>query len=131
VFDLFIIMVVGFLVPLGISSFLPVNIPIWHIALWLVVLTMTLILIKIGRAPGFIQHWLAQVFRPRCYHPGKRRQSHFRINEAAYRGAVEIAKTPEQPFSPQELEQIRANVRQLRQVRREADLLSPDKSLQF
>lgn len=122
VFDLFIIMVVGFLVPLGISSFLPVNIPIWHIALWLAVLTMTLILIKIGRAPGFIQHWLTQVLRPQSYHPGKRRQPHFLIVD----GEVETAKNPEQPFSTEELERIRTNVRQLRQARREADLLSTD-----
>ncbi len=131
VFDLFIIMVVGFLVPLGISSFLPVNIPIWHIALWLVALTMTLILVKIGRAPGFIQHWLAQVFRPRLYHPGKRRQPHFLVNEAVYRGEVEAAKNPEQPFSREELERIRTNVLQLRQARREAELLSSGKSLEF
>lgn len=129
VFDLFIIMVVGFLVPLGISSFLPVNIPVWHIALWLVALTMTLILIKIGRAPGFIQHWLTQAFRPSRYHPGKRRQSHFRISDAVYRGEVEAAENPEQPFSPQELEGIRSNVRQLRQARREAELLSSGKCL--
>ena len=37
VFDLFVIMVIGFLGPLGVSSFMPVNIPIWHIALWLAV----------------------------------------------------------------------------------------------
>lgn len=131
VFDLFIIMVVGFLVPLGISSFLPVNIPIWHIALWLVALTMTLILIKIGRAPGFIQHWLTQVFRPRLYHPGKRRQPHLLVNEAVYRGEVEAAENPEQPFSREELERIRTNVLQLRQARREAELLSSGKSLEF
>jgi len=129
VFDLFVIMVIGFLVPLSISSFMPVNIPVWHIALWLVALTMTLILIKIGRAPGFIQHWLTPEFRPRSYHPGKRRQSHLLIIEAVYRGEVESAKNPEQPFSPEELEQIRANVCRLRQNRREADLLSSN--LQF
>lgn len=124
VFDLFVIMVIGFLIPLGISSFLPVNIPIWHIALWLAALTLTLILIKIGRAPGFIQHWLAQLFRPRAYHPGKRRQPHFLINESVYRGEIEAAAHPDQPFAVLELEQIRANVRQLRQSRREAELLS-------
>jgi len=131
VFDLFILMVAGFLVPLGISSFLPVNIPIWHIALWLVALTMTLIFIKIGRAPGFVQHWLTQVFRPRSYHPGKRRQPHFILSEAVYRGEVEATENPEQPLSPGELECIRTNVVQLRQARREADLLSSDKSLEF
>lgn len=131
VFDLFILMVAGVLVPLGISSFLPVNIPIWHIALWLVALTMTLILIKIGRAPGFIQHWLTQVLRPRRFHPGKRRQPHFLLNEAVCRGEVETAKNPEQPFASEELEQIRTNVRQLRQARREAELLSSETSLQF
>jgi hypothetical protein len=131
VFDLFIIMVAGFLVPLGVSSFLPVVIPIWHIALWLVALTTTLILIKIGRAPGFIQHWLTQVFRPLSYHPGKRRQSHFLLNEAVYRGEVETARNREQPFAPEDLEQIRANVRQLRHARREAELLSSETSLQI
>jgi len=69
-FDLFIIMVLGFLIPLAVSSFLPVSIPIWHIALWLAVLTFTLVIIKIGRAPGFIQHWLFQLLRPRSFHPG-------------------------------------------------------------
>jgi hypothetical protein len=92
---------------------------------------MTLILIKIGRAPGFIQHWLTQEFRPQSYHPGKRRQSHFLIVEAVYRGEVEAAKNPERPFSSGELDQIRVNVRQLRQARREADLLSSNQSVQF
>jgi hypothetical protein len=124
VFDLFVIMVIGFLIPLGISSFLPVNIPIWHIALWLAALTLTLIVVKIGRAPGFIQHWLTQLLRPRAFHPGKRRQAHFLINESVYRGDIEAAAHPEQPFSANELEQIRANIRQLRQARRESELLS-------
>ena len=131
VFDLFVIMVIGFLIPLGISSFMPVNIPIWHIALWLVALTMTLILIKIGRAPGFIQHWLTQRLRPRSYHPGKRRQPHFLIVEAVYRGEVEAAKNPDQPFAPEELKQIQTNVRRLRQARREADLLSSEQNPHF
>lgn len=123
VFDLFVIMAIGFLGPLGVSSFLPVTIPIWHIALWLVVLTFTLILIKIGRAPGFIQHWLTQAFRPRSYHPGKRRQPHFLLIEAVYLGEVEAAQNPAAPFSPEELKQIRTNMRQLREGRRESDVL--------
>ena len=36
VLDLFVITVLGFLVPLGVSTFLPVDIPTWHMLLWLV-----------------------------------------------------------------------------------------------
>ena len=124
VFDLFVITVLGFLVPLGVSTFLPVNIPTWHMLLWLVGLTFTLIIIKIGRAPGFIQHRLTQLMRPKSYHPGKRRLQHFLLNREVYRGEVEAALHPEQPFTPAELGQIQSNLRHLRQARREADLLA-------
>ena len=124
VFDLFVITVLGFLAPLGVSTFLPVDIPTWHMLLWLVGLTFTLIIIKIGRAPGFIQHRLAQLLRPQSYHPGKRRLPHFLLNPAVYQGEVEAARHPEQPFTPAELQQIQNNSRRLRHARREADLLA-------
>jgi hypothetical protein len=124
VFDLFVITVLGFLAPLGVSTFLPVEIPTWHMLLWLAGLTFTLIIIKIGRAPGFIQHRLAQLLRPKSYHPGKRRLPHFLLNPAVYQGEVEAARHPEQPFTPAELQQIQNNSRRLRQARREADLLA-------
>ncbi len=124
VFDLFVITVLGFLAPLGASTFLPVDIPTWHMLLWLVGLTFTLILITIGRAPGFIQHRLAQLLRPKFYHSGKRRLPHFLLNAEVYQGEVEAARHPEQPFTPAELQQIQNNSRRLRQARREADLLA-------
>jgi hypothetical protein len=123
-FDLFIIMVLGFLIPLAISSFLPVSIPIWHIALWLAVLTFTLVIIKIGRAPGFIQHWLFQLFRPRSFHPGKKQIEPLIINEATYRAEIEMARNPDQPIGSEELRQIQNSVRHLRQARREAKLMA-------
>lgn len=123
-FDLFVIMVLGFLIPLAISSFLPVSIPIWHIALWLAVLTFTLVIIKIGRAPGFIQHWVFQLFRPRSFHPGKKNIEPFHINEAVYRAEVQMAKNPDQPITAEELQQIQNSVRRLRQARREAKLMA-------
>src|SRR5690242_2201773 len=95
VFDLFVITVLGFLFPLGVSTFLPVEIPTWHMLLWLVGLTFTLIIIKIGRAPGFIQHWLTQLVRPKSYHPGKRRSPYFLLDREVCRGEVEAATHPE------------------------------------
>lgn len=123
-FDLFVIMILGFLIPLGISSFLPVSIPIWHVCLWLAALTFTLVIIKIGKAPGFIQHWLLQQFRPRSYHPGRKRMTPFLFNPAAYRAEVRMAADPEHPIKPEELREIQASVRQLRQARREAGMMS-------
>jgi len=124
VFDLFVITVLGFLVPLGVSTFLPVDIPTWHMLLWLVGLAFTLIIIKIGRAPGFIQHWVTQLLRPKSYHPGKRPLPHFLLKSEVYQGEVEAAAHPEMPFAADELTQIQNNVRRLRQARREADLLA-------
>ena len=119
-FDLFVIMILGVFIPLAAASFMPVQIPIWHIAIWIVVLTMTLIFIKIGRAPGFIQHWLTSLFRAESFHPGKKEIRHFILNPRVYEAEVEMANTPEEPISEKELTEIRESVRRLRQARREA-----------
>lgn len=124
VFDLFVIMALGFFGPFAISSFLPVEIPLWHNLVWLMVLTLTLVLVKIGRAPGFVQHWLTGLFRPTQLHPGRKAVDHFLINERVFRAEVEFAQNPGQPIRPEELREIQESVRRLRQARREAQLMS-------
>jgi hypothetical protein len=123
-FDLFVIMILGVFIPLGAASFMPVQIPIWHVAIWIVVLTMTLIAIKIGRAPGFIQHWLGSLFRATSFHPGKKDTRYFLFNPRVYEAEVQMADSPEQPVSAQELAEIRESVRRLRQARREAQFMA-------
>ena len=58
VFDLFILLVTGVLAPLFISTFLPVNIPLWHSLIWFAGVFFLLVIVKVGRAPGFLLHWL-------------------------------------------------------------------------
>ena len=53
VFDLFILLIAGVLAPLFISTFLPVNIPLWHSLIWFAGVFFLLVIIKVGRAPGF------------------------------------------------------------------------------
>jgi hypothetical protein len=64
------------------------------------------------------------LFRPRSFHPGKKKIEPLIINEAVYRAEVEMEKNPEQPISSEELQQIQNSVRQLRQARREAKLMA-------
>ena len=52
VFDLFILLVTGVLAPLFISTFLPVNIPLWHSLIWFAGVFFLLVIVKVGRAPG-------------------------------------------------------------------------------
>ena len=71
-------------------------------------LTFTLIIIKIGRAPGFIQHRLAQVVRPKSYHPGKRRLAPFLLNLEVYQGDVKRLSIRSSRSVPQNLGRFRA-----------------------
>ena len=70
IIDLFILLVIGVLAPLFASSFLPVNIPLWHSLIWFGLVFFLLVLIKVGRAPGFVPHWIGKTFRAKAYHPG-------------------------------------------------------------
>lgn len=123
VFDLFVIMVLGFFLPLGAASFLPVDVPLWHVAIWLVILTVLLIMIKIGRAPGFIQHWLTQLTKPKSFHPGKKNVEYFVITPQVYQAEKYMAQHPQNPIAPDELLEIQTSVRKLQQERRERQML--------
>ena len=66
IIDLFILLLIGVLAPLFASSFLPVNIPVWHSMIWFGLVFFLLVLIKVGRAPGFVPHWLGKTFRAKA-----------------------------------------------------------------
>jgi len=119
VFDLFLLLILGVLVPLFISSFLPVNIPLWHSLLWFAFLFSFLVIIKVGRAPGFMQHWFGKVYRPRRYHPGKRDTDYFRIRQLP--GPPPPKDGP--VFTKEELYEVSMSVLRLRQARREAEIM--------
>ena len=130
-FDLFVIMILGVFIPLAAASFLPVEIPIWHIAIWIVMLTLLLIGIKIGRAPGFIQHWLTSQFRATSFHPGKKEVRYFVLDPKVYEAEVQMAQTPDRPISAEELSKIQESVRRLRQARRESSFMGNTGSADF
>ena len=120
VFDLFILLVIGCLFPLFASTFLPVTIPLWHMFLWFGAIFFLLIIIKVGRAPGFVQHWMGKTFRPNSYHPGLKEIEYFRLAENQKASTTPIGGSP---FSQIELAEITTSVRKLRQERRESEIM--------
>ncbi len=123
-FDLFIIGIFGFLLPLAASNFLPVEIPIWHNFLWLVALTFVLIIIKVGRAPGFIQHWLAHLLRPRLLKPGKKDVPYYILNPKLYEEHCYQSHHPDQPISREELQYLQRHLTVLKQTRKQEKVLT-------
>jgi hypothetical protein len=120
VFDLFILLIAGVLAPLFISTFLPVNIPLWHSLIWFAGMFFLLVIIKVGRAPGFLLHWLGKTFRGRSYHPGLKDADYFLLSSLPQ---PPPPKEGEEVFSKKELHEVRASVLKLRQARREADIM--------
>ena len=118
VFDLFLLLVFGVLLPLFVSSFLPVTIPLWHSIRWFMGWFFVIVSIKVGKAPGFVQHWISKTFKPTIYQPGKKEIEHFLIAD----DPVAPVEGPD-VFTAQELAEIQASVRQLRQSRREAEMM--------
>jgi len=120
VFDLFILLIVGVLIPLFISNFLPVNIPLWHTLIWFAGIFFLLVIIKVGRAPGFLLHWFGKTFRGRSYHPGIKDLEYFLLSSLPQPPPLQEGADV---FTKQELYEVRASVLKLRQARREADLM--------
>jgi Zn-dependent protease with chaperone function len=120
VFDLFILLIIGVLAPLFISTFLPVNIPLWHSLIWFVGIFLLLVIIKFGRAPGFVQHWFGKTFRAKSYHPGLKDMQYFLLSSLPQPPPL---KEGDAVFTKQELHEVRASVLKLRQDRREADIM--------
>jgi len=127
VFDLFLLLVFGVLIPLFVSSFLPVNIPLWYCIVWFVSLFFFLVSIKVGRAPGFVQHWIGKTFRPVSYHAGIKNVEYFKLSSLPQ---PKPTKNGEPVFSQQELYEISMSVLKLRQARREAEMMK-DQSQTF
>ena len=119
VIDLFILVTFGFLGPLIIASFAPVDIPLWHVAIWLVFLTFVLISIKIGRARGFVMHWISKAFRGKYYHPGKRSLEYF-----IFTPGMTHPKSSGEVFTQTELYEIRASLTNLKQTRLAAQAMN-------
>jgi hypothetical protein len=122
--DLFFLLILGVLAPLFVSSFMPVSIPLWHSAIWFMSLFFFLVLIKVGRAPGFVPHWLGKTFRGKSFHPGKKSVEYFIIADKPLRPAKGAAI-----FTPAELREIQNSVRKLRQARRESEMMQPNSDL--
>ena len=120
VFDLFILLVFGALAPLAAGTFLPVDIPIYHSVVWFVFVFFFIIIIKVGRAPGFVQHWLGKTFRPNSFRPGLKELNYFKLPENPDSPAQ---TTGGSPFSVDELTHISASVRRLRQERKEQEMM--------
>jgi hypothetical protein len=125
IIDLFILLVIGLLAPLFISSFLPVNIPLWHSAIWFGSVFFLLVIVKVGRAPGFVPHWIAKTFRPKTYHSG--------IKEADYFIMPPVQQLPpkegEAVFTRFELQEVQSSALKLRQARREAEIMQQKSEL--
>lgn len=126
IFDLFILLVVGVLGPLAAGTFLPVDIPLYHSLIWFVLIFFGLVIIKVGRAPGFVQHWIGKTFRPTSFRPGLKELEPFKLPETQTSSS---AVSGGSPFSVDELKTISASVRQLRQERKEQEMMQAPPSV--
>jgi hypothetical protein len=71
VFDLFILLIIGVLAPLFISTFLPVNIPLWHSLIWFVGIFLPCwSSSSLAGRRDFVQHWFGKTFRAKIVSPG-------------------------------------------------------------
>jgi hypothetical protein len=119
IIDLFILLVIGVLAPLFASSFLPVDIPLWHSLIWFGLVFFLLVLIKVGRAPGFVPHWIGKTFRAKAYHPGLKELEYFILPP----NLPPPPKPGDPIFTPAELQEIQSNVLKLSQSRREEEMM--------